>query len=110
MIFFLQFVNHPQISAILDEDEEECLHYLNKVEVEEFDDIKSGYRINLHFDENPFFANTTLTKEFFLGSAEPTSTSTEIKWKADMDLTKKVSTTVLWRGFILNVFVAARRR
>lgn len=27
----LQFVNHPQISAILDEEEEECLHYLTKV-------------------------------------------------------------------------------
>jgi template-activating factor I len=40
----IQFVNHPQISAILEEDEEDCLHYLSKLEVEEFEDIKSGYR------------------------------------------------------------------
>lgn len=40
----IQFVNHPQISAILEEEEEECLHYLTKLDVEEFDDIKSGYR------------------------------------------------------------------
>jgi hypothetical protein len=46
-LFFLlkQFVNHPQISAILDEEEEECLHYMTRLEVEEFEDIKSGYRI-----------------------------------------------------------------
>jgi len=84
------FVNHPQISAILDEDEEECLHYLTKVEVEEFDDIKSGYRLKFHFDENPFFSNNILTKEFHLGAAEPASTSTEIKWKPDMNLIEKM--------------------
>jgi template-activating factor I len=83
------FVNHPQVSAILDEEEEECLHYLQAVEVEEFDDIKSGYRLKFHFDENPFFENDVLVKEFHLSSAgEPTSTATEIKWKDGMDLTK----------------------
>jgi len=80
------FVNHPQISAVLDEEEEECLHYLTKVEVEEFDDIKSGYRIKFHFDENPFFDNDVLTKEFHLGTAEPASSSTQIKWKEGMNL------------------------
>jgi len=83
------FVNHPQISAILDEEEEECLHYLTKVEVEEFDDIKSGYRLKFHFDENPFFANDVLTKEFHLGTAEPASTSTGIKWKDNMNLLER---------------------
>jgi len=83
------FVNHPQISAILDEDDEECLHYLSKVEVEEFDDIKSGYRIKLSFDENPFFENQQIVKEFHLGSQDPSSTSTEIKWKKDMNLAEK---------------------
>jgi len=80
------FVNHPQISAILDEEEEESLHYLTKVEVEEFDDIKSGYRIKFHFDENPFFSTLVLTKEFHLGTAEPVSTSTPIAWKENMNL------------------------
>ncbi|KAI1726374.1 nucleosome assembly protein (NAP) domain-containing protein [Ditylenchus destructor] len=75
------FVNHPQISRIITEDEEECLHYLTKVEVEEFDDIKSGYRIKFIFDQNPFFENTEIVKEFQLGNVEPSSTTTEIKWK-----------------------------
>jgi len=82
------YVNHPQITAILDEEEEECLHYLTKLEVEEFDDIKSGYRIKFFFDENPFFENDLLTKEFHLGTSEPSSNATAIKWKDGMDLTK----------------------
>merc|ERR1719499_1121219 len=49
------FINHPQLSSIIEEDEEDCLQYLNKLEVEEFEDIKSGYRIKLYFDKNPYF-------------------------------------------------------
>merc|ERR1719277_306789 len=53
------FINHPQISSIIEEDEEDALQYLDRLEVEEFEDIKSGYRIKLHFDaaSNPYFAN-----------------------------------------------------
>lgn len=84
------FVNHPQISAILDEEEEECLHYVSKLEVEEFEDIKSGYRIKFYFETNPYFDNDVLTKEFHLGSSgDPASQSTTINWKEGMDLTKK---------------------
>lgn len=84
------FVNHPQISAILEEDEEDCMHYLNKLEVEEFDDIKSGYRINFHFEDNPYLENKVITKEFHQGSSEePFSRSTPLKWKEGNDLTQK---------------------
>lgn len=84
------FVNHPQISAILDEEEEECLHFLSKLEVEEFEDIKSGYRIKFYFDDNPYFENEVIVKEFHLGSSgDPASQSTPIKWKEGMDLTKR---------------------
>lgn len=59
------------------------------MEVEEFEDIKSGYRINFHFDENPFFENKLLTKEFCLGGASgPVSKSTTIEWKEGKDLRK----------------------
>jgi len=56
------------------------------MEVEEFEDIKSGYRIKLMFKENPFLENEEIVKEFNLGRAEPTSTATEIKWKEGMNL------------------------
>ncbi|KAF2366751.1 Nucleosome assembly protein (NAP) [Trinorchestia longiramus] len=84
------FVNHPLISNILEEEEEECLHHLTKLDVEEFDDIKSGYRINFYFDSNPYFSNNVLTKEFHLGSSgDPTSQSTNIKWKEGHNLLRK---------------------
>jgi len=75
---------------LIDEEEEDCLHFLNKMEVEEFEDIKSGYRIRFFFAQNPFFENDVLVKEFHLGTGDPKSSSTEIKWKSGMDLTKKV--------------------
>lgn len=85
----IQFINHSQISGILEEEEEESLHFLSKLEVEEFEDIKSGYRINFHFEENPFFENRVLTKEFCLGGANgPVSNSTVINWKEGKDLRK----------------------
>ena len=49
----------------------------------EFEDIKSGYRIDFYFDENPYFENKILSKEFHLNeSGDPSSKSTEIKWKS----------------------------
>uniref|UniRef100_A0A8C0MZJ0 Uncharacterized protein n=1 Tax=Canis lupus familiaris TaxID=9615 RepID=A0A8C0MZJ0_CANLF len=58
--FWVTFVNHPQVSALLGEADEEALHYLTTVEVTEFEDIKSGYRIDFYFDENPYFENKVL--------------------------------------------------
>jgi len=75
-------INHPQISILLEEPEEEALQNLKSLEVEECQDIKSGYRIHFHFDENQFFTNSILTKEFKLGmSGDPKSSSTTIEWK-----------------------------
>ncbi|XP_057610233.1 protein SET-like [Chionomys nivalis] len=88
------FVNHPQVSALLGEEDKEALHYLTRVEVTEFEDIKSGYRTDFYFDENPYFENKVLSKEFHLNeSGDPTSKSTEIKWKSGKDLTKRLSQT-----------------
>uniref|UniRef100_A0A8C7ALY2 Protein SET n=1 Tax=Neovison vison TaxID=452646 RepID=A0A8C7ALY2_NEOVI len=84
------FVNHPHVSALLGEEDEEALHYLTRVEVTEFEDIKSGYRIDFYFDENPYFENKVLSKEFHLNeSGDPSSKSTEMKWKSGKDLTKR---------------------
>jgi len=84
------FVNHPQVSALLNEDDEEALQYLTKVEVQEFEDIKSGYTINFTFASNPYFTNDVLKKEFHLNdSGDPSSKSSAISWKEGQDLTKK---------------------
>ncbi|KAK9751895.1 Nucleosome assembly protein (NAP) [Popillia japonica] len=82
------FVNHPDLSTILSDSEEDCLHHLSKVEVQEYEDIKSGYKLSFFFDENPYFENRVLTKEYHLESLEePTCKSTAIKWKEGFDLT-----------------------
>uniref|UniRef100_A0A4W5RPI2 SET nuclear proto-oncogene b n=1 Tax=Hucho hucho TaxID=62062 RepID=A0A4W5RPI2_9TELE len=82
------------VSALLGEEDEEALHYLTRVEVTEFEDIKSGYRIDFYFDENLYFENKILSKEFHLNeSGDPSSKSTEIKWKAGKDLTKRAGQT-----------------
>merc|ERR1719392_26021 len=84
------FINHPQISSIIEEDEEDALQYLDRLEVEEFEDIKSGYKIKFHFSTNPYFSNESLCKEFQLGtSGDPTSSSTSIEWKEGYNLTAK---------------------
>lgn len=40
------FINHPQLSSIIEEEEEDCLQYLDKLDVEEFEDIKSDSRFS----------------------------------------------------------------
>ncbi|XP_057581651.1 dynamin-3 isoform X4 [Hippopotamus amphibius kiboko] len=88
------FVNHPQVSALLGKEDEEALHYLTRVEVTEFEDIKSGYRIDFYFDENPYFKNKVLAKGFHLNeSGDPSSKSTEIKWTSGKDVMKRSSQT-----------------
>ena len=83
------YVKHPQVSALLGEEDEEVLHYLTRVEVTEFEEIKSGYRIDFYFDENPYFKNKLLSKGFHLNkSGDLSSKSTEIKWKLGKDLMK----------------------
>jgi template-activating factor I len=95
----IAMVNHPQISLLIDEEEEDCLHFLNKLEVEESEDVKSGYRIRFFFEANPFFENDVLEKQFILGTGHPKSVSSEIKWKTGMDLTKKGQQAGRKRGF-----------
>jgi template-activating factor I len=82
-------LNQPVIVERITERDEEALRYLKNIEVQEFEDIKSGYRIIFEFSQNPFFENDKIIKEFILvnESGEPTSTSTPIKWKNSMNLT-----------------------
>lgn len=52
------------VSALLGEEDEEALHYLSRVEVTEFEDIKSGYRID--------FVSTVVTWDFWRCPFPPT--------------------------------------
>jgi template-activating factor I len=69
---------------------------MSKLVVEDFDDVKTGYRISFHFKENPYFSNDVITKEFHLAAENSTadftqsSTSTPIKWKEGKDLLQEL--------------------
>jgi len=70
---------------------------MTKLQVEDYDDVKTGYRISFHFKENPYFENEVITKEFHLAAENQsatdftqTSTSTAIKWKEGKDLLKEL--------------------
>lgn len=85
-------INHPQVSALLSEEDEECLQFLTKLDVEEFEDVKSGYKIIFHFSSNSFFENEVISKQFQLSqTGETKSSASDIKWKPTKDLTQKGS-------------------
>jgi len=85
------FINHPQVSAILGEEDEDALQYLTAIAVEEFDDIKSGYKVKFQFKPNPYFANEELVKEFHLHDDEIPSgpTATQVNWHPGKSLAAK---------------------
>lgn len=85
------FINHPQVSAILGEEDEDALQYLTSISVEEFEDIKSGYKMKFQFKANPYFTDETLEKEFHLHDDEIPSgpTATTVHWKPGKSLVAK---------------------
>ncbi|CAH0385132.1 unnamed protein product [Bemisia tabaci] len=75
------FNNHHIMRRLMPPDEKECLSYLTNVDVEEFEDIRTGYRFKFTFDENPYFTNRVLIKGFYNDKTRgPTSTATHINW------------------------------
>ena len=43
----LQLVNHPGISELLNDEDEQALQYLEGLSVDEFEDVKSGFKISM---------------------------------------------------------------
>ncbi|VUZ45098.1 unnamed protein product [Hymenolepis diminuta] len=81
------FINHRHMRKLVTEDDQKVLTFLRAVEVQEFEDITSGYKINFFFDENEWFTNDCLTREYHVGEkGEPIVTSTKINWKPGMSL------------------------
>lgn len=60
---------------------------LPSLQVDEFDDIKSGFRLRFFFTPNEFFENEKIEKEYNLGDT-PSTTGTTIRWKEGKNLGK----------------------
>lgn len=80
-------LNHPQLSAHIDENDEDALSYMTNLEIE---NNGMGHRIGFHFRRNPYFQNSVIVKELHLalgGSAM--SFSNPILWHRGQNLTAR---------------------
>jgi len=81
--------NHPIMGELLTEEDKSAFKHLTELLVEEFDDIKSGFKIHLNFDTNPFFENKVLSKDFnYSKEGILKVTPTKVEWKGGQNLTK----------------------
>ncbi|KAM9505128.1 uncharacterized protein ACWYII_047719 isoform 1-T1 [Salvelinus alpinus] len=81
-------LNHPHLSAHIDETDEDALSYMTNLEIESFKNNKLGYRIGFHFRRNPYFKNVIIVKELHLGmGGSPVSFSDPILWYRGQNLT-----------------------
>lgn len=46
-IDFFKFTGHEMLTALLDDNDQAVFHYLRELNVEDHDDVKSGYKISL---------------------------------------------------------------
>ncbi|XP_018413775.1 PREDICTED: protein SET-like [Nanorana parkeri] len=75
------FLNHPQLSAMINDRDEDTLSYMNNLQVEDVTHLKSSCKIKFYFNSNPYFKNDVVIKEFQYGtSGRLTSHSTPIRW------------------------------
>jgi len=84
------FTTQEMLAALLIENDLAAFKYLRELNVEDHDDVKSGFKISLTFDPNPFFKNSVLSKEFLYDKdGNLTVIPTRIEWKDGKDLTQK---------------------
>lgn len=87
------FTSQDMLAALLVDNDLAAFKYLKELNVEDHDDVKSGFKISLTFDPNPFFKNSVLSKEFVYDKeGNLTVIPTKIEWKEGKDLTKKPAT------------------
>merc|ERR1712179_12331 len=81
--------NHPFLAPMMTNEELQIMKTLTKIEVEEDDDIKSGFSIRFHFAQNEHFANDVIEKKFHIdGEGVVKNETTEIKWKKGKNITE----------------------
>ncbi|KAL0731778.1 hypothetical protein Bca4012_027872 [Brassica carinata] len=86
------FLSHPALGELLTEEDQKIFKFLSSLDVEDAEDVKSGYSITFHFNPNPFFEDAKLTKTFtFLEQGTTKITATPIKWKEGKGLPNGVN-------------------
>ncbi|XP_054184379.1 testis-specific Y-encoded protein 8-like isoform X2 [Homo sapiens] len=79
--------NHPQMSALITDEDEDMLSYMVSLEVEEEKHPVHLCKIMLFFRSNPYFQNKVITKEYLVNITEyRASHSTPIEWYPDYEV------------------------
>lgn len=83
--------NNEVVDEFVFQRDEDCLKFLNDITAKNFDDPNQGFSLTFHFDENPYFTNTELTKTYHLAEDDEIliekCEGCEIHWKDGQDLT-----------------------
>nr|KAF6436594.1 TSPY like 2 [Rousettus aegyptiacus] len=75
------FFNHPKISILINQRDEDIFRYLTNLQVQDLRHISMGYKMKLYFQTNPYFTNMVIVKEFQCNrSGRLVSHSTPIRW------------------------------
>ncbi|XP_050998089.1 testis-specific Y-encoded-like protein 2 [Acomys russatus] len=75
------FLNHPRISILINQRDEDIFRYLTNLQVQDLRHISMGYKMKLYFQTNPYFTNVVIVKEFQRNrSGRLVSHSTPIRW------------------------------
>ncbi|KAL1021002.1 hypothetical protein UPYG_G00007460 [Umbra pygmaea] len=98
-------LNHPHLSAHIDETDEDALSYMTNLEIESIKNNKLGYRIGFHFRRNPYFQNNIIIKELHLGmGGSPVSFSNPILWHRGHNLVAHSEPRRSRRGGVYQTF------
>lgn len=82
------FLGHHALGDLFGEEDQKIFRFVNSMDVEDEEDVVSGYRITLKFNDNPYFTNRSLTKRITFCKDETTNLSAvEIDWKDGMAIT-----------------------
>lgn len=101
--------NYPDLGEIVEEWDTPVLEYCSDVTKSYIDatDFEKGFKITMHFVENPYFTNAELWKEYHMDARNPYNEqqsvteikASEIDWKPGKDVTvEKVSKKVKGGG------------
>ncbi|XP_077426274.1 testis specific protein Y-linked isoform X2 [Vanacampus margaritifer] len=98
-------LNHPHLSAHIDETDEDALSYMTDLEIETFKNHKVGFQVRFHFRRNPYFQNNFIMKELHIGlGVTPMSLSNTILWHRGHNLTAHSEPRKLSRGVYQTFF------